>query len=161
MRPTKLTVRAFGPYAGTQVFDFRELGDRSLFLVHGPTGSGKTTVLDAICYALYGEASGHERKGKHLRSDHAEPDVRTEVTLDFRLGEKEYRITRSPEQERLKKRGSGTTRTPAKATLWNRSGDDVRRTGGIVMASSPREANEWIEERRVGKECRSRWSPYH
>jgi len=64
---------AFGPYAGTEYIDFTRLKDRSIFLIHGPTGSGKTTILDAICFALYGDSSGAEREGKQMRSQHADP----------------------------------------------------------------------------------------
>jgi len=73
MRPIRLTLHAFGPYADEQVLDFRELGNRSFFLLHGPTGAGKTTILDAMCFALYGETSGKgrdARDSKHMRSDH-------------------------------------------------------------------------------------------
>jgi len=73
MKPLKLTLRAFGPYAGEEVLDFRDLEDRSFFLIHGPTGSGKTSILDGICFALYGETSGQERDGKFMRSHHSGP----------------------------------------------------------------------------------------
>ena len=85
MKPNKLVITAFGPYAGTQVIDFRELGDRSFFLIHGATGAGKTTILDAICFALYGETSGNERKSEQMRSHHTKSDIATVVTFDFAL----------------------------------------------------------------------------
>jgi exonuclease SbcC len=118
MRPLHLTMQAFGPYAGREELDFRLLGKNSFFLIHGPTGGGKTTILDAICFALYGVSSGEEREGKEMRSDHAEPSLATEVAFDFSLGEDLYRVSRSPEQERPKKRGDGTTRKNPEATLW-------------------------------------------
>ncbi|WP_027366074.1 AAA family ATPase [Desulfotruncus alcoholivorax] len=119
MKPLKLAMTAFGPYAGTQVIDFSELGNRSFFLIHGPTGSGKTTILDAMCYALYGDTSGALRDGKQMRSDHAGPATETEVVFDFAVGSRHYCIRRHPEQERLKKRGEGTTTMPAGAELWS------------------------------------------
>lgn len=118
MKPLCLTMQAFGTYAGRQVIDFSELGTRSFFLIHGPTGAGKTTILDAICFALYGTASGSERDGKSLRSDYATPDMVCEVLFSFMLGGKQYRIRRNPEQIRAKKRGEGTTRMEAAAELW-------------------------------------------
>jgi DNA repair protein SbcC/Rad50 len=106
VRPVKLEMHAFGPYAGTQVLDFRELGDRPLFLIHGPTGSGKSTILDAICLALYGETSGDERKGGHMRSDYAPPEMRTRVVFEFAIGQETYRIDRRPGQEIPRANGS-------------------------------------------------------
>ena len=107
MRPLRLVMTAFGPYAGRTAVDFTRLGRERLFLICGPTGAGKSTILDAMCYALYGQTSGGERSGKGLRSDYAGPDVLTEVTFDFAIGEKRYRITRVPEQLRAGKRGAG------------------------------------------------------
>src|SRR5512143_4107456 len=117
MRPLELTLTAFGPYANTQLIDFRLLGERSFFLIHGPTGAGKTTILDAICFALYGDTSGAEREGRQMRSDLADPAARTEVVFDFSLGAETYRIARSPEQIRPKQRGKGMTREDPKAAL--------------------------------------------
>jgi exonuclease SbcC len=117
MKPLRLSMSAFGPYAGEQVLDFTELGERSLFLIHGPTGSGKTSILDAISFALYGDSSGGDRPTGRLRSDHAAPDVPTEVTFDFSLRNETYRVFRSPKQERRKKRGKGTTVADRKATI--------------------------------------------
>ncbi|MDA8227094.1 MAG: SMC family ATPase [Desulfitobacterium hafniense] len=118
MRPLKLTMSAFGPYAEIQILDFGELNERTFFLIHGPTGSGKTTILDAICFALYGDTSGALRDGKSMRSDHAELSVPTEVEFEFSLGEQIYKVKRWPEQERPKKRGEGVTILSGNAILW-------------------------------------------
>lgn len=120
MRPLYLSMTAFGPYAGTQQLDFSELKGRSFFLIHGPTGSGKTTILDAMCFALYGDTSG-ARDGKAMRSDHADGHVLTEVIFDFAVGSDVYRLKRVPEQERPKKRGDGTTLKHAEAELYRLS----------------------------------------
>ncbi len=118
MRPIYLEMSAFGPYAGRQIVDFRQLGERNLFLIYGPTGAGKTTVLDAMCYALYGETSGNERTGAHMRSEYALPGEETYVFFSFSVGEKQYRVERKPEQETAKKRGSGLRKSPASARLY-------------------------------------------
>jgi len=118
LKPIRLTFQAFGPFVKKQSLDFTLLGNRSFFLINGPTGSGKTTILDAISFALYGETSGNERQGTSMRSDHAPASLQTEVTFEFTLGDRMYRVTRIPEQTRTKRRGSGTTRQVASATLW-------------------------------------------
>ena len=131
MTPLKLTMRAFGPYAGETVIDFDKLDGRHLFLICGPTGAGKTTILDAMCYALYGKTSG-DRTGSHMRSDYASTAQKTEVIFDFRIGDKTYRATRSPEQTIDKKRGKGQTRAAMQASLSElEEGREVRtiRTG--------------------------------
>ena len=135
MKPLTLTVEAFGPYAGRQVIDFRLLGGRGLFLISGPTGAGKSSVLDAICFALYGESSGSERDGKGMRSDLAAPGDMTSVTFDFELGGEAYRVNRIPEQERPKMRGDGMTTQKAAATLWKRSGCGDDTEEGEPLAS--------------------------
>lgn len=145
MKPLLLTMSAFGPYAGTQILDFTELGERTFFLVHGPTGSGKTTILDAICFALYGDTSGAQRDGKQMRSDHAEPSVPTEITFDFVVGLKLYRIKRNPDQERPKKRGEGLTVMPSNATLWQRTGLFRDANEGHVLASGWGKVTEAVE----------------
>ncbi len=109
-------MRAFGPYAGETVIDFEKLQGRHLFLICGPTGAGKTTILDAMCYALYGKTSG-DRTGEKMRSDYADSSERTEVVFDFMLGDKTYRATRSPAQMVDKKRGSGQTLAAMQASL--------------------------------------------
>ena len=124
MRPLLLEMRAFGPYAGRQAVDFRRLGDHNFFLIHGRTGAGKSSILDAICFALYGETSGSERLGKQMRSDHAAEDCPTEVLLHFSLGETVYRVRRSPEQPRPRRRGQGTVLQKPTATLWRMGHED-------------------------------------
>jgi exonuclease SbcC len=100
MRPRKLEMQAFGPYAKRETIDFAALGDRQLFLIHGPTGSGKTSILDAICYALYGETTGDERQGKSMRSDHVDAGTLTYVLFEFEIGKARYQVHRVPEQMR-------------------------------------------------------------
>ncbi|AEX24295.1 AAA family ATPase [Vibrio sp. EJY3] len=118
MKPIKLTMQAFGPFAKTETIDFEKLGNNPLFLINGPTGSGKTSILDAICFALYGETTGNERQGIQMRCDLATADLPTEVTLDFSLHGKVYRVTRSPEQEAPKARGDGMTVKKHTASLY-------------------------------------------
>jgi exonuclease SbcC len=145
MRPIRLTLHAFGPYADVQVVDFRQLGERSLFLIHGPTGAGKTTILDGMCFALYGETSVQGREGRDMRSDFAESSVLTQVTFDFALGNQVYRVSRSPQQERAKRRNAGTTTVPPRATLWHRSGLADKAAEGHVLASQWSKVTEAIE----------------
>ncbi len=145
MRPVQLALHAFGPYAAQQVVDFRQLGDRTFFLIHGPTGAGKTSILDAMCFALYGETSGGERDARHMRSDFAEPAMPTEVTFDFALGNEMYRVTRCPQQERPRRRGLGTTTIAPRATLWRRTGLADHAPEGSVLASQWGKVTEAIE----------------
>ncbi|WP_269857272.1 AAA family ATPase [Streptomyces sp. RPT161] len=108
MRLHRLKVTAFGPYRRTEEIDFDELSSGGIFLLHGATGAGKTSVLDAVCFALYGEVPG-VRPRNRLRSDHATPDQLTEVVLELTVGGRRLELTRRPEQERPKRRGTGTT----------------------------------------------------
>ena len=117
MRPIKLSMSAFGPYAGKTVLELDQLGTRGLYLVTGDTGAGKTTIFDAITYALYGEASGDNREPSMFRSKYADPAVPTEVELIFSYGGKQYTVKRNPEYERPKTRGEGFTTQKAEATL--------------------------------------------
>ncbi|MEU8571624.1 AAA family ATPase, partial [Streptomyces pathocidini] len=118
MRLHRLRITAFGPFGATQEVDFDELSSAGLFLLHGPTGAGKTSVLDAVCYALYGGVPGARHGGQSLRSDHAEPFTPTEIVLEFTVGGRRLEVTRRPEQPRPKKRGDGLTRE--KAQTWLR-----------------------------------------
>lgn len=119
MRLHRLDITAFGPFGGSQTVDFDALSSAGLFLLHGPTGAGKTSVLDAVCYALYGSVPGARQSGQGtaLRSDHAAADTRTEVTLDFTVAGRRLEITRQPPWERPKKRGTGTTLDKAQSRL--------------------------------------------
>lgn len=117
MKPLLLEITAFGPYSGTVTLDFDKLGDARLFLISGPTGAGKTTVLDAMVYALYGESSGGLRSGATMRSDYADTTTPTSVTFTFAVGDKTYQVERSPKQTLKKKRGEGTREQAAVAVL--------------------------------------------
>lgn len=109
MKPVKLIISAFGPYADKTEIDFTKLGGKGLYLITGDTGAGKTTIFDAICFALYGEASGKDRKANMLRSKYAADDVKTFVRLEFTSNGKTYTVERAPAYERPSKRGNGTT----------------------------------------------------
>ncbi|WP_328784185.1 SMC family ATPase [Streptomyces canus] len=123
MRLHRLDITAFGPFGGSQTVDFDELSAAGLFLLHGPTGAGKTSVLDAVCYALYGAVPGARQSGQGmtLRSDHAASSTRTEIRLELTVAGRRLEITRQPPWERPKKRGSGTTLD--KAQSWLREYD--------------------------------------
>ena len=120
MRLHHLEVVAFGPFAGRVEVDFDALSDAGLFLLTGATGAGKTSVLDAVCFALYGAVPGDRQGAKRLRSDHAEPDVAPAVTLELSVSGRRFRIARSPAWERPRRRGTGTTRQQASVRLTER-----------------------------------------
>ena len=117
MRPLNLTLSAFGPYAGRMELNFETLGTGGLYLITGDTGAGKTTIFDAISFALFGEASGGSREPGMLRSKYADPGTPTEVKLTFRYAGKEYTVIRNPEYMRPKGRGDGMTKQAADAQL--------------------------------------------
>lgn len=117
MRPLNLKISAFGPYSGVTEIDFNELGKGGIYLITGDTGAGKTTIFDAITYALYGKPSGENRDVSMLRSKYADKSVPTEVELVFCYRDKNYKVTRNPEYEREAKRGVGTAKQTAGATL--------------------------------------------
>ncbi len=117
MRLHRLELAAFGPYPGREVVDFDQLGADGLFLLHGDTGAGKTTLLDAVAFALFGAVPGVRDQAKRLRCDYADPAVLTEVRLELTVRGNRLRVSRSPEYLRRKKRGDGSTKQPAKATL--------------------------------------------
>lgn len=117
MRVHRLSLTAFGPFAEQVSVDLDDLGRDGLFLLWGPTGAGKTTLLDAVVYALYGTVPGARGEEKRLRSDHAAEDVRTEVVCEVTLGGERLLVTRRPEQQRPKRRGTGWTTEQAKLTV--------------------------------------------
>ncbi|WP_400247766.1 AAA family ATPase [Niallia sp. JL1B1071] len=142
MRPLKLTMQAFGPYAHKEVIDFTILGNRTMFVISGKTGSGKTTIFDGISYAIYGKASGEDRNGPELRSQFAHDSLLTEVSFEFKLKENRYLITRSPQQEKKKERGDGFTTIGAKAELFTFDEDGKE----LLVASSVRDVDEKVKE---------------
>lgn len=141
MRPILLEMSAFGPYAELQVIDFTILEDVNMFLIHGATGGGKTTILDAICYALYGDTSGNERDAESMRSHFAKEDTMTEVKLTFKLKEDQYFVHRIPAQERPKKTGTGFTIQNPVAELYKIKGNEKE-----LLASGVNKAREKIIE---------------
>ncbi|UOQ93515.1 SMC family ATPase [Halobacillus shinanisalinarum] len=142
MKALTLTMNAFGPYKKKQVIDFTELGEESIFLITGPTGAGKTTIFDAICFALYGRASGTDRDQDTLRSHFSEPNETTYVHFHFRLRGKEYRVVRMPKQVRKKERGEGFKDEPTRAELFMELPDGNEQ----LLASKVKEVNDNIEQ---------------
>lgn len=140
MRPHRLGLCAIGPFAGEVEVDFDSLVSEGLFLIHGPTGAGKTFLLDAVCYALYGQVPG-VRRPDTLRSDHATPDASPSAELEFTSPGARWRVRRSPEHERPKKRGDGTTTEQATATLERHRGDAWHE-----VAARPREVNDIVTD---------------
>ncbi|WP_193611695.1 AAA family ATPase, partial [Nocardioides lijunqiniae] len=130
MRLHHLSATAFGPFAGTVEVDFDDLSDAGLFLLSGPTGAGKTSVLDAVCFALYGDVPGDRNTARRLRSDQAEPGIAPEVTLEATLSGRRFRLVRSPAWERPKKRGAGTTSEQSRVALFERVGGEWRHLSG-------------------------------
>ena len=142
MKPVKLTIQAFGPFAGREEIDFSLLGGNPLFLINGPTGAGKSTILDAICFALYGQTTGAEREAAEMRCDRADPKILSEVTLQFELNDKRYEIIRSPQQQRPKARGEGVTDHKPQAELKELlPGNESR----LIVSKKVSEANAEIE----------------
>jgi len=137
MKPVKLTMCAFGPYASRVEISFSDFGNSGLYLITGDTGAGKTTIFDAITFALYGEASGTNRESYMLRSDFAAPDVKTFVELEFLYRDRLYKVERNPKYERAKKSGAGTTAENANATL-TLPGGEVK-TGNTAVTEAIRE----------------------
>lgn len=131
MRPLTLTLSAFGPYAGETTIDFEALGQNGLYLICGDTGAGKTTLFDAICFALFGEASGGVRRSDMLRSQYAAPETPTEVRLTFTYDGARYTVRRNPTYERPKKRGDGMTTEAAAAELYLPDGRVIDRLGDV------------------------------
>ena len=137
MKPLQLTLRAFGPYAGETVIDFERFGGAGLYLITGDTGAGKTTLFDALSFALYGEGSGAFRKPEMLRSKYASPEQKTEVLLRFEDKGKFYEVRRTPSYLRPAKRGKGETQQLAEAELWLPDGS---------VKTKVKEVNEKLED---------------
>jgi len=144
MKPLKLKMTAFGPYADCQEVDFSRFAEESLFLIHGPTGSGKTTIFDAMCYALYGETSGRDRRGEDMRTQGVSPATATVVEFDFELGSSRYRAKRTPTQTRPRTRGEGTVKVQQTAELY-RLIEGQERGDGELLASGHREVASEIK----------------
>lgn len=142
MKPLYLSIQAFGPFSDKEDIDFKKLGTYPLFLINGPTGAGKSSILDAICFALYGQTTGAERTASQMRCDHAKPDVLTQVCLDFSIGDKVYRIKRIPMQARVKKNGEGTTSQQSEATLWELDNTENNR---LIVSKKVSEADSEIK----------------
>ncbi|MCC5900889.1 MAG: SMC family ATPase [Halomonas sp.] len=141
MTPLNLIMQAFGPFAGRENIDFTALGRSPLFLINGPTGAGKSSILDALCFALYGQTTGNERDPTQMRCDQADAALLTEVTLDFRLRGVDYRVRRVPQQERPKARGEGTTTHSAEAQLWR-----LKANGDVETCLVARKVNDATAE---------------
>ena len=137
MRPLELTLSAFGPYAGEVVIPMEELGTEGLYLITGDTGAGKTTIFDALCFALFGEASGPNREANMFRSKYADEQTTTFVRLTFSHGGKKYLVERTPEYMRKAKKGDGFTKQVANATLTLPDGQ---------LISKVKDVTEKIEE---------------
>jgi DNA repair protein SbcC/Rad50 len=138
MRPVRLTVQAFGPYAEREVIDFRQAVEARLFGIYGQTGSGKSTIFSAMTFALFGQSSKEEQEAPSLRSDHADTSLLTEVEFVFDMGARRYVVLRHPEQMRPKQRGGGETKSQHEAFLFDATGlalDEITETqrGKIVV----------------------------
>lgn len=145
MKPIHLTISAFGPYSNTVTLDMQAFDGQGLFLITGDTGAGKTSIFDAICFALFGEVSGSQRGADQLRSDFAAPTADTYVKFTFSHGGKRYQIHRTPKYERLKKRGTGTVTQQPNAVMTNRDGSTIAGATAVTDAV----------QQLLGVDCRS------
>ncbi len=145
MRPQVLRMQAFGPYKTSETIDFAELGANKLFLIHGDTGSGKTSILDGIVFALYGDTSGGERQAAQMRCESADPALPTEVELTFALGRRTFHVLRSPKQEVAARGGGRLVTKQASAALWDTT-DAEAGSEGKVLGTRIREVNESVSD---------------
>ncbi len=141
MRPLRLEMTAFGPYPKEVILDFAVLANQSMFLITGPTGSGKTSILDAIVYALYGQTSGGLRDGADMRSDYADTTTPTAVVFEFQVGDHRYRMERSPKQELQKKRGTGTRTVLATAAISKWVDEDWK-----LLTTKAQEIRDYVQQ---------------
>ncbi len=151
MRPVRLTLQAFGPYANREVIDFRNAVEAGLFGIYGQTGSGKSTIFSGMTFALFGEASKSEQDRNSLRSDHAAADVATEVEFVFDVGERRFVVVRQPDQMRPKQRGEGETKSAHEAYLFDATGlslDEItgEKRGKIVAEKKVRDVDAAVSE---------------
>ncbi|XBQ17390.1 MAG: SMC family ATPase [Oceanicaulis sp.] len=151
MRPVRLTLQAFGPYANREIIDFRNAVEAGLFGIYGQTGSGKSTIFSGITFALFGEASKSEQERTSLRSDHAAADLLTEVEFVFDVGERRFVVVRQPDQMRPKQRGEGETRTAHEAYLFEATGlslDEItgEKRGKIIAERKVRDVDAAVSE---------------
>ncbi|MDL9978913.1 AAA family ATPase [Microbacterium sp. ASV49] len=141
MKLHRLELEGFGPFRERQIVDFDAFADDGLFLLTGRTGAGKSSVLDGVCFALYGSVPRYPDGDKRLRSDHSDPDDASEVVLDFEVSGGRWQITRSPEYERPKRRGDGVTKEGQRAQL-----DEWVDGGWMARASGPRDVGLALDE---------------
>ena len=141
MRPLRLEMTAFGPYPKEVILDFAVLANQSMFLITGPTGSGKTSILDAIVYALYGQTSGGLRDGSDMCSDYADATTPTAVVFEFQVGDHQYRMERTPKQELQKKRGTGTRTVLATAAISEWIDDEWK-----LLTTKAQEIRDYVQQ---------------
>lgn len=148
MQLHRLTFQAVGPFPGRYTIDFADLASSGLFLLEGPTGSGKSTIIDAIVFALYGKVASADASDDRIRSDHAGPGDETFVDLVFEVPSGVFRVRRTPKFERPKQRGTGTTTQQASVRLWRLTSPDAP-DDGQVLSTRADEAGPEIQ-RAVG-----------
>lgn len=141
MRLHRLELTGFGPFRERQTVDFDAFDRDGIFLIAGRTGAGKSSILDGVCFALYGSVPRYETGDKRLRSDHCEPDDPTEVRLEFTVGERRWRVTRAPEYQRPSRRGGGLTAEPTRAEL-----EELVDGTWIGRAARPRDVGLLLDE---------------
>ncbi|MFC6035589.1 AAA family ATPase [Hyphococcus aureus] len=151
MRPVRLTLQAFGPYANREVIDFRSAVDAGLFGIYGQTGSGKSTIFSGMTFALFGEASKSEQDRTSLRSDHAAAELATEVEFVFDVGDRRFVVVRQPDQMRPKQRGEGETKSSHEAHLFEATGlslDEItgEKRGKIIAEKKVRDVDAAVSE---------------
>ena len=151
MRPVRLTLQAFGPYANREVIDFRNAVEAGLFGIYGQTGSGKSTIFSGMTFALFGEASKSEQVRTSLRSDHAAADLTTEVEFVFDVGERRFVVVRQPDQIRPKQRGEGETKSAHEAYLFDATGlslDEItgEKRGKIIAEKKVRDVDAAVSK---------------
>ncbi|KCZ56918.1 AAA family ATPase [Hyphomonas chukchiensis] len=151
MRPVRLTLQAFGPYANREVIDFRSAVEAGLFGIYGRTGSGKSTIFGGMTFALFGKASKQEQDPASLRSDHAAADLATEVEFVFDVGERRFVVVRQPDQMRPKQRGEGETKSAHEAHLFEATGlalDEItaEKRGKIIAEKKVRDVDAAVTD---------------